>query len=80
MVGKAEWLPRGPNPRFVVTSLQKDGIDDRTLYEGLHCARGDMELLFRRLKGFRHIFSRFEKLDALFLGFVNFALINDAVR
>ena len=42
MVGKAEWLPGGPNPRFVVTSLPKDRFDARTLCEGLHCARGDM--------------------------------------
>ena len=31
-----------------------------------------------RLKGFRRIFSRFEKLDALFLGFILFA--RDALR
>ena len=31
------------------------------------------------LKGFRRIFSRFEKLDALFLGFILFALIFDAL-
>ena len=31
-------------------------------------------------EGFRRIFSPFEKLDALFLGFVHFALIHDAVR
>ena len=36
--------------------------------------------LFRRLKGFRRIFSRFEKLDTLFLGFILFALIFDALR
>ena len=42
--------------------------------------RNEIERLFRRLKGFRRIFSRFEKLDALFLGFVHFALIYDAVR
>ena len=36
--------------------------------------------LFRRLKGFRRIFSRFEKLDALFLGFLSFALIVEALR
>ena len=34
----------------------------------------------RRLKGFRRIFSRFEKLDVLFLGFLNFALIIEALR
>ena len=32
--------------------------------------RDEIERLFRRLKGFRRIFSRFEKLDALFLGFL----------
>ncbi len=42
--------------------------------------RNEIERLFRRLKGFRRIFSRFEKLDALFRGFVLFALIYDAVR
>jgi transposase len=34
--------------------------------------RNEIERLFRRLKGFRRIFSRFEKLDALFLGFLSF--------
>ncbi|MGD0446159.1 MAG: hypothetical protein ABSA39_19675, partial [Edaphobacter sp.] len=36
--------------------------------------------VFRRLKGFRRIFSRFEKLDVLFLGFLNFAVIIEALR
>ncbi|MBR7904389.1 IS5/IS1182 family transposase, partial [Burkholderia cenocepacia] len=35
---------------------------------------------FRRLKGFRRIFSRFEKLDTMFLAFINFALIVDGLR
>jgi transposase len=30
--------------------------------------------------GFRRIFSRFEKLDVLLLGFLNFALIIEALR
>ena len=42
--------------------------------------RNEIERLFRRLKGFRRIFSRFEKLDVIFLGFILFALIYDAVR
>ena len=42
--------------------------------------RNEIERLFRMLKVFRRIFSRFEKLDALFLGFIHFALIYDAVR
>jgi transposase len=49
---------------------------DRVLYR----KRNEIERLFRRLKGFRRIFSRFEKLDVLFLGFLNFALIVEALR
>jgi hypothetical protein len=43
VVGKAEITERGPNPRFVVTSLSANEIDGKTLYEELYCARGDME-------------------------------------
>ena len=49
---------------------------DRALYK----KRNEIERLFRRLKGFRRIFSRFEKLDTLFLGFLSFALIVEALR
>ena len=49
---------------------------DREMYK----RRNEIERLFRRLKGFRRIFSRFEKLDVIFLGFVLFALIIDALR
>jgi hypothetical protein len=43
VVAKAEHLPQGPNPRFVVTSLPAEAIDGRTLYEDLYCARGQVE-------------------------------------
>ena len=49
---------------------------DRELYK----RRNEIERLFRRLKGFRRVFTRFEKLDALYLGFLCFALIVDALR
>jgi transposase len=42
--------------------------------------RNEVERLFRRLKGFRRIFSRFEKLDIMFIAFINFALIVEAMR
>ena len=51
-------------------------VYDRDLY----MRRNEVERLFRRLKGFRRIFSRFEKLDVIFLGFIVFALIFDALR
>lgn len=51
VVGKAEVLPAGDNPRFVVTSLPKEGFAGErpgrfaaaALYEKFYCARGDME-------------------------------------
>ena len=43
VIGKAEHLDKGSNPRFIVTSL--DGAEScaQTLYEQLYCARGEME-------------------------------------
>ncbi len=43
VVGKAEYLKKGENPRFVVTSLSRDAIAARPLYEEKYCARGRME-------------------------------------
>ena len=42
--------------------------------------RNEVERLFRRLKGFRRIFSRFDKLDVVFAFFIYFALITEALR
>ena len=49
---------------------------DRAMYR----RRNEIERLFRRLKGFRRVFSRFEKLDVMFIAFINFALIVEAMR
>jgi hypothetical protein len=43
VIGKAEYLEKGPNPRFVVTNLSIRKAGARRLYEDLYCARGDME-------------------------------------
>ena len=43
VIGKAEHLSKGSNPRFIVTSLSRKEQDARSLYEKLYCARGDME-------------------------------------
>lgn len=43
VIGKAEHLRKGANPRFVVTSLTADQFDARTLYEDEYCGRGEME-------------------------------------
>ena len=43
VVGKAEFLDKGANPRFIVTSLPPERFQARALYENFYCARGDME-------------------------------------
>ncbi len=52
VIGKAEILAQGDNPRFIVTNLPKEGWGDSVqtarfepaaLYEKFYCARGDME-------------------------------------
>jgi hypothetical protein len=49
VIGKAEWLPGSgaetdkANPRFVVTSLNRQDASARYLYETIYCARGEME-------------------------------------
>ena len=45
------------------------GLHDREMYK----RRNEVERLFRRLKGFRRIFSR-RQLDRMFVGFISFAL------
>ena len=49
---------------------------DRAMY----VKRNEVERLFRRLKGFRRVFSRFDKLDVMFMAFIHFALIFEALR
>ena len=43
VVAKAEHLAKGPNPRFVVTSLSIEGRAAQPLYEQDYCGRGEME-------------------------------------
>jgi len=43
VIGKAEHLPKGANPRFVVTSLSAESFDAASLYEQEYCGRGNME-------------------------------------
>ena len=43
VVGKAEYLAKGENSRFIVTSIKSEQIEARALYEDFYCARGEME-------------------------------------
>jgi transposase len=49
---------------------------DRVAYR----RRNEIERLFRRLKSYRRVFSRFDKLDVLFTGFIVLAPIVEALR
>ena len=43
VVGKAEYLDKGENARFIVSSLKEESWEAGDLYERLYCARGEME-------------------------------------
>jgi len=48
---------------------------DKELYK----RRNEIERLFLRIKRFRKVFTRYDKLDALYMGVISFALIADAL-
>ena len=60
-----------PNPKRL-----KPWQYDRVAYR----RRNEIERLFRRLKGYRRVFCHFDKLDAIFAGFIVLALIVEALR
>ena len=43
VVGKAEYVSQGSNPRFVVTSLAAKWFPAAVVYETVYCERGEME-------------------------------------
>jgi transposase len=49
---------------------------DRELYK----KRNEIERLFRLLQGFRRIFCRFDKLDIIYIGFIQLALVFIAIH
>lgn len=48
VIGKAEVMAKGDNPRFVVTSLPAKELSAQALYEQLYCARGEMENVLKQ--------------------------------
>lgn len=49
---------------------------NRRLYRRRH----EVERPFRRLKSYRQVFTRYDKLDTMFLACVHLALLFDALR
>ena len=48
--------------------------------KGIYRLRNEVERLFRMLKGFRRIFTRYDKLDVVFVSCIYFALVVAALR
>lgn len=63
-----------------VVPLKSNRVEPWEYNQELYTKRNEIEQLFRRLKGFRRIFFRFEQLDVAFLAFLYFALIVEALR
>lgn len=78
---------QGDNMRFLVKTLGYEPIVppksnrlhkweyDRELYK----RRNEVERFFRRIKRFRRIFTRYDKLDILYSSFVLFVMIIDSI-
>ena len=49
---------------------------DKEIYK----KRNEVERLFRRIKAYRRVYTRYDKLDIIFLTFITLALIHDALR
>lgn len=79
--GGHETRQLAPDPGFIPVVPSLGTRIGPWAYDREMCRRrNEVERLFRRLKGYRRIFSRFEKLDVMFLGFISFALIADGLR
>ena len=63
-----------------VVPPKKNRLDPWEYDQEMYKRRNEVERLFRRLKGFRRVFSRFDKLDVMFLAFISFALIVEGLR
>ena len=62
-----------------VVPPKKNRIDPWEYDEELYKRRNEVERFFRRIKRFRRIFTRYDKLDIVFAGFILFAMIIDAL-
>ena len=58
------------------SNRRKPWVYDKERYR----RRNEAERLFRRLKGFGRVCTQYEKLDIMFLAFLNLALIFDELR
>jgi transposase len=70
-----------PDPGFPpVVPPNPYRLQPREYNRVMDAKRNEVERLLRRPKGFRRIFSRYDKLDAVFTALIHFALIIEALR
>ena len=62
-----------------VVPPKKNRIDPWEYDKELYKRRNEVERFFRRIKRFRRIFTRYDKLDTVFAGFILFAMIVDTL-
>ena len=51
-----------------------------SLNEAVYKTRNEVERLFRRIKGYRRLFTRFEKLDVMFIAYLHLAMTCELFR
>jgi transposase len=61
-------------PHIWKQAIRSKISEENTCNRELYKRRNEVERLFRKLKGFRRIFTRFEKLDLMFTAFLHLAL------
>lgn len=65
---------------FISVVPHPNRVEPWRLKKAWYRRRNEIERLFRTLKGFRRVFSRFDKLALVFIAFIYFALIVEALR
>lgn len=65
---------------FPVVPPKKNRLEPWEYDKEMYKKRNEVERLFRRIKGFRRVFSRFDKLDVVFSFFITFALIFESLK
>ena len=71
---------QGDNMRLLVKERGYEPVRQNSKYDReLYKRRNEIERFFRRIKRFRRIFTRYDKLDMVYSGFVLFVMIIDSI-
>ena len=74
---RAKPQKRQASPRW---SPQKNRKDKREYDKEVYKQRNEIERLFRRLKRYRRVFTRYDTLDAMYTEFITLALIHETLH